>query len=183
MINKGYVLVEDGFTNAGTPVYDDNDDEDQVFVVKLDHGTAPVGPNDPHEPGTPINPNDPNGPKWPAKDGYTKQYTSTVHFVDENGNQLYDDDVQTSTWTRTLIIDKVTGEVLNPNENWNSDIDSYADVKAPVIEGYYADRANVPGQEAQQQDIENTVTYRPIGKIIPVDPNGNPIPNVPTQLW
>ncbi|WGN90531.1 mucin-binding protein [Ligilactobacillus faecis] len=183
LINKGYVLVEDGFTNAGTPVYDDNDDEDQVFVVKLDHGTAPVGPNDPHEPGTPINPNDPNGPKWPAKDGYTKQYTSTVHFVDENGNQLYDDDVQTSTWTRTLIIDKVTGEVLNPNENWNSDIDSYADVKAPVIEGYYADRANVPGQEAQQQDIENTVTYRPIGKIIPVDPNGNPIPNVPTPQY
>ena len=183
LINKGYVLVEDGFTNAGTPVYDDNDDEDQVFVVKLDHSTAPVGPNDPHEPGTPINPNDPNGPKWPAKDGYTKQYTSTVHFVDENGNQLYDDDVQTSTWTRTLIIDKVTGEVLNPNENWNSDIDSYADVKAPVIEGYYADRANVPGQEAQQQDIENTVTYRPIGKIIPVDPNGNPIPNVPTPQY
>ncbi|WP_304976363.1 ribosome recycling factor [uncultured Ligilactobacillus sp.] len=183
LVKKGYVLVEDGFTNAGTPVYDDNDGEEQVFVVKLDHGTEPVGPNNPHEPGTPINPEDPNGPKWPAKDDYTKQYTSTVHFVDGDGNKLRDDDVQTSTWTRTLIVDKVTGEVLNPGQPWNSDIANYATVKVPVIEGYYADRAMVPGEATQQRDLETTVTYNKIGKIIPVDPNGNPIPNVPTPQY
>ena len=182
LIKKGYVLIEDGFTNAGTPVYNDNGEE-QVFVVKLGHGTEPVGPNNPHEPGTPINPDDPNGPKWPAKDDYTKQYTSTVHFVDGNGNKLRDDDIQTSTWTRTLIVDKVTGEVLNPSEPWKSDIDDYATVKVPVIEGYYADRATVPGETAQQRDLETTVTYNKIGKIVPVDPNGNPIPNVPTPQY
>ena len=182
LTKKGYVLIEDGFTNAGTPVYNDNGTE-QVFVVKLGHGTEPVGPNNPHEPGTPINPDDPNGPKWPAKDDYTKQYTSTVHFVDGNGNKLRDDDIQTSTWTRTLIVDKVTGEVLNPSEPWKSDIDDYATVKVPVIEGYYADRATVPGETAQQRDLETTVTYNKIGKIVPVDPNGNPIPNVPTPQY
>ncbi len=182
LTKKGYILIEDGFTNAGTPVYNDNGEE-QVFVVKLGHGTEPVGPNNPHEPGTPINPDDPNGPKWPAKDDYTKQYTSTVHFVDSNGNKLRDDDIQTSTWTRTLIVDKVTGEVLNPSEPWKSDIDDYATVKVPVIEGYYADRATVPGETAQQRDLETTVTYNKIGKIVPVDPNGNPIPNVPTPQY
>ncbi len=182
LTKKGYILIEDGFTNAGTPVYNDNGEE-QVFVVKLGHGTEPVGPNNPHEPGTPINPDDPNGPKWPAKDDYTKQYTSTVHFVDGNGNKLRDDDIQTSTWTRTLIVDKVTGEVLNPSEPWKSDIDDYATVKVPVIEGYYADRATVPGETAQQRDLETTVTYNKIGKIVPVDPNGNPIPNVPTPQY
>ena len=30
------------------------------------------------------------------------------------------------------------------------------------------------------EDQEATVTYVPNGKIIPVDPNGNPIPDVPT---
>ena len=53
----------------------------------------------------------------------------------------------------------------------------------PVIEGYYADRATVPGETAQQRDLETTVTYNKIGKIVPVDPNGNPIPNVPTPQY
>ena len=181
--DKGYRLVEDGFAEAGTPVYDDNDAVEQIFIVKLDHDTAPVGPNDPHEPGTPINPNDPNGPKWPAKDSYTKQYTSTVHFVDENGNKLHDDNVQTSTWTRTLIVDKTTGEILNPDEAWHSDIDKYSDVKVDPIKGYYTDRKSVPGEVAQQQDIVNTVVYKQIGKIVPVDPSGNPIPDAPTPQY
>ncbi|MBD5806247.1 mucin-binding protein, partial [Limosilactobacillus walteri] len=174
---QGYVLVTDGFPAGAT--FDDNADQNQVFTVVLKHGHAPVGPNNPHEPGTPVNPDEPNGPKWPAKDTYTKEYTSTVHFVDNSGNKMRDDDVQTSTWTRTLIIDKVTGEILNPNENWTSDKDSYSEVKVPVINGYVADKANVPAKEAVQRNIEDTVTYTKVGNIVPVDPNGNPIPNVP----
>ncbi len=110
---KGYVLVNDGFPAGAT--FDDNADQNQVFTVVLKHGHAPVGSNNPHEPGTPVNPDESNGPKWPAKDTYTKEYTSTVHFVDNNGNKMRDDDVQTSTWTRTLIIDKVTGQIINPD--------------------------------------------------------------------
>ncbi|NGC79017.1 YSIRK signal domain/LPXTG anchor domain surface protein, partial [Lactobacillus reuteri] len=174
---QGYVLVTDGFPAGAT--FDDNADQNQVFTVVLKHGTAPVGPKNPEEPGTPVNPGYPEGPKWPAKDNYTKDYTSTVHFVDNNGNKMRDDNVQTSTWTRTLIIDKVTGQILNPNENWTSDKASYNEVKVPVINGYVADKANVPAKEAVQQNIEDTVTYTKVGNIVPVDPSGNRIPNVP----
>ncbi|MCC4382261.1 MucBP domain-containing protein, partial [Limosilactobacillus reuteri] len=174
---QGYVLVTDGFPAGAT--FDDNADQNQVFTVVLKHGHAPVGPNNPHDPGTPVNPDEPNGPKWPAKDTYTKEYTSTVHFVDNNGNKMRDDDVQTSTWTRTLIIDKVTGQIINPDEGWTADKGSYNEVKVPVINGYVADKANVPAKETVQQNLEDTVTYTKVGNIVPVDPNGNPIPNVP----
>ncbi|RMX27028.1 mucin-binding protein [Limosilactobacillus reuteri] len=174
---QGYVLVTDGFPAGAT--FDDNADQNQVFTVVLKHGHAPVGPNNPHEPGTPVNPDEPNGPKWPAKDTYTKEYTSTVHFVDNNGNKMRDDDVQTSTWTRTLIIDKVTGQIINPDESWTADKGSYNKVKVPVINGYVADKANVPAKETVQRNIEDTVTYTKVGNIVPVDPSGNPIPNVP----
>ncbi len=174
---QGYVLVTDGFPADAT--FDDNADQNQVFTVVLKHGHAPVGPKNPEEPGTPVNPGYPEGPKWPAKDNYSKDYTSTVHFVDNNGNKMRADNVQTSTWTRTLIIDKVTGQILNPNENWTSDKASYSEVKVPVINGYVADKANVPAKEAVQQNIEDTVTYTKVGNIVPVDPSGNRIPNVP----
>ncbi|WOY89713.1 MucBP domain-containing protein [Ligilactobacillus murinus] len=181
LLDKGYVLVTDGFPADAT--FDDNDDVDQVYYVSFKHGEVPVGPDNPHTPGEPINPNDPNGPKWPTTDEYSKEFTSTVHFVDDKGNKLRDDDVQTSTWTRTLIVDTVTGEIKNPNASWTPDKGNYKDVKVPVITGYYADKANVPGAKTQQQDLEVTVTYREIGKIVPVDPNGNKIPDAPTPQY
>ena len=181
LLDKGYVLVTDGFPADAT--FDDNDDVDQVYYVSFKHGEVPVGPDNPHTPGEPINPNDPNGPKWPATDEYSKEFTSTVRFVDDKGNKLRDDDVQTSTWTRTLIVDTVTGEIKNPNASWTPDKGNYKDVKVPVITGYYADKANVPGAKTQQQDLEVTVTYREIGKIVPVDPNGNKIPDAPTPQY
>ncbi len=181
LTNKGYVLVKDGFPSDAA--FDKNDDVDQTYYVTFKHGEVPVGPNDPHRPGEPINPNDPNGPKWPAKDEYTKEFTSTVHFVDNKGNKVKDDDVQTSTWTRTLYVDTVTGEVKNPNETWKSDKDRYAEVTAPVIEDYYADKASVPAKDTVQENIEETITYNPVGKIVPVGPNGEPIPGAPTPEY
>ena len=41
----------------------------------------------------------------------------------------------------------------------------------------------VPATAVTQDDIEVTVTYKPNGKIIPTDPSGNPIPNVPTPTY
>ena len=179
--NQGYELVTDGFPAGAT--YDNDDDVEQVFTVVLKHGHAPVGPNNPHTPGTPINPGEPDGPKWPSEDNYQKEYTSTVHFVDNNGNKLSDDDTQYSTWGRTLIIDKVTGEITNPDENWTSDKDSYDAVKVPVVDGYVADKAVVPAKKAVQENLEETVTYSKIGNIVPVDPSGNRIPGVPVKPY
>ncbi|WP_304598919.1 mucin-binding protein [Lactobacillus intestinalis] len=164
----------------------------QTITIDVKHGTAPVGPNNPHEPGTPINPNDPNGPKWPAKDNYTKNYTSTVHFVDQDGKELAKPAVQTSTWTRTLTIDKVTGQILNPDTPWTSNKTDYANTPVPVIKGYVADPKSkdgypvsniLPGRKVVQKDISNSVIYHQIGKIIPVTPSGNPIPGASTPQY
>uniref|UniRef100_UPI00272B1C6B mucin-binding protein n=1 Tax=uncultured Ligilactobacillus sp. TaxID=2837633 RepID=UPI00272B1C6B len=172
-VAKGYKLVSDGVPANAT-----FGDAPETYYVTLEHDIAPVGPNDPHEPGTPINPNDPDGPKWPTKDNYEKEYTSTVEFVDEQGNKMPNipDNKQTSTWTRTLNVDKVTGEILNPNEAWTPDKPNYDKVTVPVVPGYYADKPEVPAKTTEQTDLVEKVVYKPLGKVTPVDPEGNPIP-------
>ncbi len=179
-VAKGYKLVSDGVPANAT-----FGDAPETYYVTLEHDTAPVGPTDPHEPGTPINPNDPDGPKWPEKDNYEKEYTSTVEFVDEQGNKMPNipDDKQTSTWTRTLNVDKVTGEILNPNEAWTPDKPNYSKVNVPVVPGYYADKSVVPEKPTEQKDLVEKVVYKPMGKVTPVDPKGNPIPNAPTPQY
>ena len=184
--DKGYELVSSNFTD-GKEIYQKGDGNN--FEVHLKHGIVPVTPTDPGKPGEPINPNDPDGPKYPdgsGKDNLSKEYTSTLHFQYEDGTKAADDNIQTSTWTRTLNIDKVTGEILNPDEAWKSDIDTYKDVNVPVIEGYVAMTKTkngkavstiVAGDKAVQENLEDTVIYKKIGNIVPQDPNGNPIPD------
>ncbi|MBF0758901.1 hypothetical protein [Ligilactobacillus murinus] len=43
-------------------------------------------------------------PKWATKDKYEKKYTSTIEFVDEQGNKMPNipDDKQISIWIRPL---------------------------------------------------------------------------------
>ncbi|ANY11883.1 mucin-binding protein [Leuconostoc lactis] len=179
-IDKGYKLVSDGVPNNAT-----FGDAPETYYVTLEHDIAPVGPNNPHEPGTPVNPNDPDGPQWPNQDQYTKDYTSTVEFVDDQGNKVpgLDDNVQTSTWTRTLNVDKVTGDILNPAEPWTPDKPTYDEVNVPAVPGYYADQPEVPAKPTVQENITDKVVYKPMGKIIPVDPSGNPIPDAPTPQY
>ena len=60
---------------------------------------------------------------------------------------------------------------------------AYDQVDTPVIDGFHADKANVPATAVTQDDIETTVTYAPNGKIVPVDPSGKPIPDAPTPQY
>ncbi|MCH3922665.1 mucin-binding protein [Limosilactobacillus sp.] len=187
--NKGYDVTN--ITNPTTGQnFDNNPSVDQTYTVTVKHGTAQLGPNDQHEPGTPINPNDPNGPKWPAKDTYSKDYTYTVHFVGPNGETLTGDNVQTSTWTRTVTVDKVTGKVISGTD-WTPSQKKYSDVQVPVVDGYYTTQKTITGQPAVQKNISTTVSYQKLGQIIPVDQNGKQIgtgqtyqndPNDPTKI-
>ena len=191
-VDKGYKLVEDGFTKATADEkkYDNDASVDQEFTVKLEHDKVPVGPNDPHNPTDPINPNDPNSPKYPATDQWKKDVTSTVHYVGA-GSQTPNDNVQNAQWTRTLELDKVTGEILNPNEPWVANKTDYASVPTPNVTGYYADKASVPTKTVTQDNLEETVTYKPLGSLVPKpetpnDPNfpstpGVKYPNNPTD--
>ena len=191
-VDKGYKLVEDGFTKATADEkkYDNDASVDQEFTVKLEHDKVPVGPNDPHNPTDPINPNDPDSPKYPATDQWKKDVTSTVHYVGA-GSQTPNDNVQNAQWTRTLELDKVTGKILNPNEPWVANKTDYASVPTPNVTGYYADKASVPTKTVTQDNLEETVTYKPLGSLVPKpetpnDPNfpstpGVKYPNDPTD--
>ncbi|MBB1078918.1 hypothetical protein H5S09_03925, partial [Limosilactobacillus sp. STM2_1] len=139
--------------------------------VYYDHNEIPVGPDTPNKHG--VDPNE-----------LSKDVKETVHYVGA-GENTPGDHVQTSKWTRTLTLDEVTNEVV-PNGQYTTDWaiakgqpEEYSQVNTPVVDGYYADQANVPATAVTQEDIEKTVTYKPLGHIVPVDPTGNPIPDAP----
>ncbi len=153
--------------------------------------------NDPTDP-TKVTPNEPtpNIPGWttdvpnvtpevPTKDTevpYTKVTPTpddvtvvgkqVVHYVDEQGNKLRDDNTND-----TFVFTKPgkTGQ-------WNETSHKYSDANAVVIDGYVSDQKTYEGQTATPEDAnkEITIVYHKIGKIIPVDPSGNPIPDAPT---
>ena len=179
--NKGYELVSNNFTDGAQTYSKDGND----FVVHLKHKTQTITPNDPDlvTPGEPINPNDPNSPVYPpatARENLIKAATQTIHYVGA-GDQTPADKVQTKedAFTRTVTIDKVTGKVLSTSD-WQGS-ETFGTEATPVIEGYHADKKVAGGLTATPDDpnVEETVTYTPNAKIIPVDPNGNPIPDVP----
>ena len=153
--------------------------------------------NDPTDP-TKVTPNEPtpNIPGWttdvpnvtpevPTKDTevpYTKVTPTpddvtvvgkqVVHYVDEQGNKLRDDN------TNDTFVFTKPGKA----GQWNETSHKYADANAVVIDGYVSDQKTYTGQTATPEDAnkEITIVYHKIGKIIPVDPSGNPIPDAPT---
>ena len=183
--NKGYELVSNNFTDGAQTYSKDGND----FVVHLKHKTQTITPNDPDlvTPGEPINPNDPNSPVYPpatARENLIKAATQTIHYVGA-GDQTPADKVQTKedAFTRTVTIDKVTGKVLSTSD-WQGS-ETFGTEATPVIEGYHADKKVAGGLTATPDDpnVEETVTYTPNAKIIPVDPNGNPIPGADTPTY
>ena len=183
--DKGYVLVSDGFTGkAGSEFSDSNNGK--TYLVVLKHGTTTVTPEDPKDPNTPINPNDPNGPKY-TKDqtDVTRDATQTITYHYSDGSQP---DTQTTSteknaFTRTVTVDKVTGKTISTTP-WTGS-HTFGKVNTPVIQGYHADKKTAGGLTAtpDHPDVTDQVVYTPNGKIIPVDPNGNKIPNVPTPTY
>ena len=179
--DMGYDLIQDEFPKDA--IFDDKDIDDQEWFVLLQHDVAKVGPDHEQVPDTPINPNNPDGPKWPSKYAYEKEVSFTVFYKSTDGNaDLPDADVQKAYWVRTLTFDKVTGELVDETE-WSPNKTKYYDIYAPVVLGYFADRVEVKGREVTEDNIEETITYVPLGKIIPIDANGRLIPNVPTPTF
>lgn len=149
--------------------------KDATVNVYYDHNLIPIGPDNFDKHGV-------------DRSQIEKQVKETVHYVGA-GDKTPADHVQTSKWTRTITIDAVTKEVV-PNGQYTTDWTipkgektEYAQVNTPVVNGYYTDQANVPATAVTQNDIEKTVTYKQIGRIIPVDPNGKPIPGAPTPQY
>ena len=140
--------------------------KDQNWTIYLKHGVQEVTPDNPGKPGEPINPNDPDGPKWPAgtdKDSLTKTGTQTIHYIGA-GDKTPADNTQTYTFIKSMVIDKVTGKVLDTG-SWNIDSHTFGTVDTPVIPGYHADKAVAGGETVTPDDLNKviTVTYAPDG--------------------
>ncbi|GFZ26290.1 mucin-binding protein [Lactobacillus corticis] len=182
--DKGYELVSDGYTGkAGSEIGDSNNGK--TYLVLFKHGTTTVTPDNPKDPNTPINPNDPNGPKYTDdQTDVTRDASQTVHYTGA-GEKNPSDNVQTqkNAFTRTVTVDKVTGETISSTP-WTG-TKTFGSVDTPVVEDYHADKKVAGGLTAtpDNPNVEDTVTYAANGKIVPVDPDGNKIPDVPTPTY
>ena len=186
LTNKGYKVV-----NPDVTIPTGITKGDQNIVIYVEHTTTPITPENPGKPGQPINPNDPTGPQYPdGSDQVTKDVTRTITYVDNNGNKLHDSVEQTAHFTGIGVIDNVTGKWVTPI-TWNGNGD-LSGQNTPVIDGYHVtsvsrdgDGNNVAKVTVNHGDSDYTVvvTYTPNGKIVPVDPSGNPIPDVPTPQY
>ncbi|MDE7056498.1 MAG: hypothetical protein K2O64_04560, partial [Lactobacillus sp.] len=182
--NQGYKFVNSDFKNGDETYQKDPSAND--FTVNFVHDTQTVTPDKPGEPGQPINPNDPNGPKWPddtGKDALEKPGSQTIHY-EGAGENTPKDNVEKTNFTKTATVDKVTGKVISSTD-WTPSEHTFGTVKTPVVEGYHADKAEAGGFKATPDNPDTTivVTYAPNGKIIPVDKDGNPIPDAPTPQF
>ncbi|PIO87420.1 MBG domain-containing protein [Loigolactobacillus backii] len=175
---KGYQLVSDGF--SGTPVFDDNTTATQNFEVHFKQGQATATPANPGTPGAPVDSTNPDGPKWP--DGTTEtdlvhNVTETIHYVDNNGKTLVPDKVDTVTFTRTAVVNEVTGKLTyTPWTATNGDT-SFDAQNTPMVSGYTPSQstiAAVTGLTATSSDIVKTVVYAEQTAATPATPTTTP---------
>lgn len=179
--NKGYEFVSD-YTNGQNVVFDNDSNNDQSYEVHLKHGTVTVTPKDknPVKPGDKINPNDPNSPKYQddvKHDNLAKDAKQTVHY-EGAGTDTPADSVTTrkAAFTKTVTYDKVIGK--STTSGWSKPKTTFDKVDTPVVKGYTADKKQAGGLTAtpDHPEVKDTVVCTPNGSIVPVDPNGNPIP-------
>ncbi|MDO4670738.1 MAG: MucBP domain-containing protein [Aerococcus sp.] len=179
---QGYKLVSDNFPADGL-TFDMDDTKDQAFEVHFVHQTIPVTPDKPGEPNQPVDPNNPDGPHFPEgtdKDSLSKDVTQTIHYVDDKGQPIKDDVVDKVTFEREGVVDLVTGTVTYTEWQAKDGDDTFDAKESPVVNGYYADRVQVDASTVTEadKDQEITVVYNPLGNLIPVDENGQPMPDV-----
>lgn len=161
--SRGYELLTDEFPKQA--YYDTDTSVTQAWRVTLKHKTVIVGSRNPHD-GDAINPDDPLSPKYPSKDQWQKDVVATVHYVVSDGNvKAPSDKIQVAQWTCTVTYDMVTGQELSSTA-WKANKATYDAVVTEVLEGYYADKASVSSKKVIQENLEETVIYKPLGSLL-----------------
>ena len=200
--DRGYLVKTKPSDEELSGKFDGDKTQTQYLKLQLVHDKVIVSGEDENTPvpDTPINENDPNGSKYPSeagKDNLVISSQNIVHYCDDAGNKILDDKVTTddSTLTRTVTIDKVTGDVISTGK-WTGGKE-YGNVDTPVVNGYYAEKASAGASTVTPADAdpnsgrvhngvitnETTVIYHPMGHIIPIDKSGNPIPGAETPIF
>ena len=149
-----------------------------------------MNPTAPQTPGTPINPDEPDGPKWPSSTNYDKTVKETISYFDKNGHVVGNQHTDSVNFTRTVVVDNVTGEVITSGAGttaWtatNGDT-TFDAVVSPVVPGSVADKAQtaaVTDLNADSADVNATVTYTKVGSLVPSSSDGN-FPGAPTVVY
>ena len=75
--------------------------------------------------------------------------------------------------------------VVTKETVWKEKTHSYNSVDVPVVKGYFADKKQAGGETLTPEKLEVTdkVTYKHLGKIVPVDEKGNPIASAQTPQY
>lgn len=172
LTSQGYALVKNDYNPAGeVQFFGSNDDYVPVFVVTMKHT---IGVVDREHPDDKI-----------AQEEYTKEVNFTVNYAGaEDATPAAN--VQTAHWNRSLTVDKVSGEIIEDDDqttNWQVDQDSFADVATPVVNGYHADQKVVKGGKVTKEDVTKTVNYAANGHVVPVDHDGNQIESAPQPVF
>ena len=184
MIQKGYKLVSNSFKD-GQEIFKDKPNEN-IFEIHFEHDATDVTPDKPGKPGEPINPDDPNGSKWPDgtdADSLKKTGTQTITYKGA-GDKTPTSDIQTTTFNHVMTVDKVTGKIIK-DKGWTPNKHTFNSKNVPVVKGYHSDKNQAGGKTVTPDNLAATdiVTYSKNGKIIPTDPSGNPLPNVPNPPY
>ena len=68
---------------------------------------------------------------------------------------------------------------------WNEKTHAYNSVDVPVVKGYFADKKQAGGETLtpEKPEVTDTVTYKHLGRILPVDEKGNPIAGSKTPQY
>ena len=162
--NRGYKLVEDGFTQEGKTFSDDNNKH--VYKVILEHGLQEYTPENPGTPDTPINPENPDGPKVPgdaARENLAKDVSQTVHYTGAGENTPADNVINVKdAFTRSIKVDKVTGEIIE-RKDWAPNKHAFETVATPKVVNYYADKDQAGGLTAtvENPNVVDDVVYAP----------------------
>ena len=135
-----------------------------------------------------IEPNDESDPDRIGKDTFvtyneiidslTKETEQTVSFTGA-GSATPKDNVQND------FVFKGSYNEATKETTWENKDHTYGTVKVPVVTGYFADKAEA-GAKTVTPDLPkaiDTVTYKALGKIIPVDASGNVIANAPQPQY
>lgn len=110
---------------------------------------------------------------------YRRIVTARVHYQGA-GDQTPADAEQIVTWTRTVTYDEVSREVIDNGmytTEWLADKDIFEATPTPVIKEFCADIGLIGEHPVTETDLMATVTYMPVGRMIPVDEHGNEIKN------
>ena len=75
--------------------------------------------------------------------------------------------------------------VVTKETVWKEKTHSYNSVDVPVVKGYFADKKQAGGETLtpEKPEVTDKVTYKHLGKIVPVDEKGNPIANAQTPQY